>query len=60
MQIRSADIHDIKALTLLMEQLGYPTTEEKMTLRFQALAANPSYQPLVAEMDSHVVGMAGS
>ncbi|MGE7843026.1 hypothetical protein ACQKNX_19835 [Lysinibacillus sp. NPDC093712] len=59
MQIRSVDIHDIKALTLLMERLGFPTTEEKKTLSFQALAANPSYHTLVAEMDGHVVGMAG-
>ncbi len=58
-QIRSAGIHDIKALTLLMEQLGYPTTEDKMMQRFQALAANPSYHTLVAEVDGYVVGMAG-
>ncbi|MFJ7408307.1 MULTISPECIES: GNAT family N-acetyltransferase [unclassified Lysinibacillus] len=42
-----------------MEQRGYPTTEEQMMLRLQALAANPSYHTLVAEMDGHVVGMAG-
>ncbi|MFJ7669168.1 GNAT family N-acetyltransferase [Lysinibacillus sp. NPDC097195] len=59
MNIRTANIHDIKALSLLMEHLGYPTTEEQMTVRFQALAAHPSYHTLVAEMDGHVVGMAG-
>lgn len=42
-----------------MEQLGYPTTEQQMTGRLQALAAHPSYHTLVAEMDGHVVGMAG-
>ena len=59
MHIRTANIHDIKALTSLMEQLGYPTTEDQMTGRLQALAAHPSYHTLVAEMDGHVVGMAG-
>gem|GEM_PF-6746079 len=57
MHIRTANIHDIKALTSLMEQLGYPTTEDQMTGRLQALAAHPSYPTLVAEKDGHVVGM---
>ena len=59
MRIRGANRDDIKALTFLMEQLGYPTTEEQMEGRFQAITAHPGYHTIVAEMDGHVVGMAG-
>lgn len=59
MLIRDANSYDIPELTILMDQLGYPTTEEKMAIRFDALAAHPSYHTLIAESDGKVVGMAG-
>ena len=59
MRCRKADLRDIPALTILMGQLGYPTTEDKMTTRFNALEAHPSYATLVVEMDGVVVGMVG-
>jgi GNAT superfamily N-acetyltransferase len=59
MKIRKATINDVPELAALMEQLGYPTTVESMTVRFNNIESNPSYHTLVAEMDGKVVGMIG-
>jgi GNAT superfamily N-acetyltransferase len=59
MKIRKATINDVPELAALMEQLGYPTTAESMTVRFNNIESNPSYHTLVAEMDGKVVGMIG-
>jgi GNAT superfamily N-acetyltransferase len=59
MEIRKATINDIPKIVVLMEQLGYPTTVDKMNFRFKAIAGNPSYHTLVAELNGEVVGMAG-
>lgn len=59
MEIRKATINDIPEMVSLMEQLGYPTSVEKLALRFNAIEANPNYHTLVAELDGKVVGMAG-
>lgn len=59
MKIRKATINDVPELAVLMEQLGYPTTAESMTVRFNNIESNPSYHTLVAEMDGKVVGMIG-
>ncbi|SFA50862.1 N-acetylglutamate synthase, GNAT family [Parageobacillus thermantarcticus] len=59
MKIRKAVIKDVPELASLMEQLGYPTTVESMTIRFNNIESNPSYHTLVAEMNGKVVGMIG-
>lgn len=59
MKIRKAEKNDIPALALLMEQLGYQTTEEEMKERFLLIEANESYYTLVAEDDGEVIGMVG-
>lgn len=59
MQIREATVNDSSELVGLMEQLGYPTTVEKMKLRFNAILSNSTYHTLVVELDGKVVGMAG-
>ncbi|MBP3951797.1 GNAT family N-acetyltransferase [Bacillus suaedae] len=59
MEIRKATVSDIGELTLLMDQLGYPTTPEKMKLRFCNIEANSDYNTLVASYDGNVVGMIG-
>ncbi|MCM3677052.1 GNAT family N-acetyltransferase [Peribacillus simplex] len=59
MEIREATINDIPELVVLMEQLGYPTSVNKMKIRFNAISANSSYHTLVADYDGKVVGMAG-
>ncbi|TFB21848.1 GNAT family N-acetyltransferase [Filobacillus milosensis] len=57
--IREATKEDVKALTLLMSELGYPTTEEKMTIRFKRIKSQSNYQTYVYEKDSRLVGMVG-
>nr|WP_299095504.1 GNAT family N-acetyltransferase [uncultured Metabacillus sp.] len=59
MIIRKATIKDIPELVILMEQLGYPTSVDKMKLRFNAINNNPSYHTLVADLEGKVVGMTG-
>jgi GNAT superfamily N-acetyltransferase len=59
MEIREATINDIPELVVLMKQLGYPTTVDKMKFRFNAISSNSNYHTLVADYDGKVVGMAG-
>lgn len=55
--IRQATINDIDDMVHLMDQLGYPTTKEKMAARFLTINSMPSYNTLVAEHNGKVVGM---
>jgi GNAT superfamily N-acetyltransferase len=57
--IKYAIIEDIEALTLLMGDLGYPTSVIDMQARFENIAAHPDYKTIVAVLDNEVVGMAG-
>ncbi len=59
MEIRKATKNDIPQLVYLMEQLGYPTSVDKMQIRFNNIESNPNYHTLIAEMDGKVVGLAG-
>lgn len=59
MNIREATINDVPELVSLMDQLGYPTSNDTFSIRFNAITANPNYHTLVAELDRKVVGMAG-
>ncbi|PWA12267.1 GNAT family N-acetyltransferase [Pueribacillus theae] len=59
MKIRKATINDIPELASLMTQLGYPTSVEKMEIRFNNIESNPSYHTIVADIGGKVVGMAG-
>lgn len=53
--IRMAKATDVKALADLSTQLGYPCSEEEITLRFQDFQ-NAQRNILVAETDGVVVG----
>lgn len=57
--IRDADTVDLAALTLLINELGYPTTLEEMRDRFSKIADHPDYRTIVAVLNNEVVGMAG-
>ena len=57
--IRDALIEDIEALTLLMADLGYPTSITDMQNRFESIAAHPDYKTIIAVLNYEVVGMAG-
>ncbi|WP_349408667.1 GNAT family N-acetyltransferase [Pseudalkalibacillus sp. SCS-8] len=59
MKIRKASIEDIEDLTSLMEQLGYPTSVDKMEERFNHILAEPSYTTFVGDLDGKAVGMVG-
>lgn len=58
-RIREATPYDVPGLSLLMGELGYPTSEEEMERRFAAIEADGYYGTLVAELEGEVVGMGG-
>ena len=43
---------DIPEITKLTNELGYPTTEEEMTVRMKVIANNPNYKTVIAEYRS--------
>jgi GNAT superfamily N-acetyltransferase len=57
--IRDAQKGDVEELTSLMTDLGYPTTLEEFTTRFENISAHPDYRTIVAEIGNEIVGMAG-
>jgi GNAT superfamily N-acetyltransferase len=57
--IRDGHTSDLAALTLLVNELGYPTTLEEMKGRFLKISVHPDYKTIVAILNSEVVGMAG-
>ena len=58
MEIRDARPKDAVALARLIDQLGYPTSEEAVSARLQRLDASPADRVFVAELDGEVVGAA--
>ncbi len=57
--MREAKQEDIPRLVVLMDQLGYPVTEEDFRTRFAPIQEHSDYQTYVAESDGEVVGMIG-
>jgi GNAT superfamily N-acetyltransferase len=56
--VRPIEDSDFPGMVALMEDLGYPATEEELRGRFQRLTA-PLYHTLVAVVDGQVVGFIG-
>jgi GNAT superfamily N-acetyltransferase len=54
--IRTATIADVPAIIPLIQQLGYPTSEDEFRLRFQRFTQNSGYGVAVASINSQVVG----
>ncbi len=54
--IRKATILDVPAILPLIEQLGYPTSEDEFRVRFQRFTQNLGYGVAVASLDNQVVG----
>lgn len=54
--VRLAKISDVRALLPLIEQLGYPTSQEELETRFQKFASNDGYGVAIACIDNKVVG----
>lgn len=59
MMIRTATFKDVEGLTVLMGELGYPTTTPAMEKRFNKIHSNASYHTLIAERDGVALGMVG-
>ncbi|MGE7308005.1 GNAT family N-acetyltransferase [Priestia megaterium] len=59
MKVREFQTEDIPQLVHLMDQLGYPTSLEKLESRLNNIQSQPSYHTLVAELNNKVVGMVG-
>lgn len=57
--IRPASISDASDLARLMEHLGYPTGALEMEARLTSILSQSDYHTLVAERNSHLVGMIG-
>ena len=58
MEIRDARLEDAAALARLIDQLGYPTTQEAVAERLRRLEASPADRVFVAELEGEVVGAA--
>jgi len=56
--VREARSVDAQRLTLLLEQLGYPTSSEAVARRLKRLATSKADHVLVAELDGKLVGLA--
>lgn len=58
--IRNAVPEDVPAMTLLMHDLGYPTTGDEMKTRFENINCHKDYRTLLAiTADHEVAGMIG-
>jgi GNAT superfamily N-acetyltransferase len=57
--VRDASLSDIPAMASLMVELGYPTTEEDMRMRFTQIADHPDMRTLVAVANGSTVGLLG-
>lgn len=57
--IREALITDITALTELMIQLGYPSTQPEMEERLTSIQHHSDYKTFVAQVDTQILGMVG-
>jgi len=58
-EIREIAPTDFIDLVELMSELGYPTTIEELTKRFEMLQNHEDYEALVAVKNNQVIGFAG-
>lgn len=58
-QIRPFTSEDIESITELMNDLGYPTSVDKMKQRMSFIEAEPNYNTFVATIERSVVGIIG-
>ncbi|WP_338657224.1 GNAT family N-acetyltransferase (plasmid) [Sporosarcina psychrophila] len=58
-EIRAVQPTDYKDLIGLMSELGYTTSLEELTKRFESLQKHVDYETLVAVKDNQVIGFAG-
>ena len=58
--IRAAEVEDAAALSQLMCELGYETTQSEMEMRMERIATDERYRTFVAVRDGKVCGMIGT
>lgn len=58
-QIRDAVEGDIPRLSVLITELGYPTTVEEVTIRYNLISQDAGYRTLVITDGETVIGMTG-
>lgn len=59
MNIRSMTRDDINTMDILMNQLGYPSTNQKVQKRLDKILDLPNYETFVAEINDELVGFVG-
>jgi GNAT superfamily N-acetyltransferase len=57
--LRDAGKEDIEAITLLMDDLGYPTPLNEMKIHLENIFAHPDYRTIVAVLSGEIVGFSG-
>lgn len=57
--IRDAVTGDLTQLSLLINELGYPTSAGEMKSWFNLISRHPDYKTLVAVVDGEIAGLAG-
>lgn len=57
--IRDASANHTEAITLLMDDLGYPTPLSEMRIRLENIFAHPDYRTIVAVLNGEIVGFSG-
>lgn len=57
LRIRNAEMNDVAALSELMGELGYPTTEKQMATRLMNIQQDSNYHTFVAVENQEIVGM---
>ncbi len=56
LMVREASREDLEDLARLMTELGYPSSTEDMSQRFEEISTDPSHCVLVAEQRGLVLG----
>lgn len=59
MNIRSMTRNDSNNMEVLMNQLGYPSTNQKIQSRLDKILDLPNYETFVAEINGELVGFVG-
>ena len=57
--VRSASLDDLPKLVSIMDDLGYPTTIQDLTVRFDAIWRHPDYAIFLAVSGFEVCGLIG-
>ncbi|MBM7634882.1 GNAT family N-acetyltransferase [Geomicrobium sediminis] len=57
MEVRLATMSDVKSMSVLLTQLGYPTSVKQMKERFERIQSHGDYRTWLALVNGEVVGL---